>query len=251
MNLACENATVSLTEKYENIEREETNRLQAEEELRELLSLPKLERIEAFDNSHLFGTFYVGGMVVFDHFLPNKNEYRKFKISTEVKDDLSAMKEVIYRRYFRVLMEEFVAPDLILVDGGELQITVAKEVIDELHLNIPIAGLKKNDQHKTSVLVNQDLREIPLPKDSHLFLFLNRIQDEVHRYAISYHRNIKSKGALASLLDMAPGIGTVRKNALLRKFGSLKKMKEASLEELETVLNHDVAVKFFEYLKEL
>ena len=251
LNLACENATVSLTEKYENIEREETNRLQAEEELRELLSLPKLERIEAFDNSHLFGTFYVGGMVVFDHFLPNKNEYRKFKISTEVKDDLSAMKEVIYRRYFRVLMEEFVAPDLILVDGGELQITAAKEVIDELHLNIPIAGLKKNDQHKTSVLVNQDLKEIPLPKDSHLFLFLNRIQDEVHRYAISYHRNIKSKGALASLLDMAPGIGTVRKNALLRKFGSLKKMKEASLEELETVLNHDVAVKFFEYLKEL
>ena len=251
LNLACENATVSLTEKYENIEREETNRLQAEEELRELLSLPKLERIEAFDNSHLFGTFYVGGMVVFDHFLPNKNEYRKFKISTEVKDDLSAMKEVIYRRYFRVLMEEFVAPDLILVDGGELQITAAKEVIDELHLNIPIAGLKKNDQHKTSVLVNQDLKEIPLPKDSHLFLFLNRIQDEVHRYAISYHRNIKSKGALASLLDMAPGIGTVRKNALLRKFGSLKKMKEASLKELETVLNHDVAVKFFEYLKEL
>jgi excinuclease ABC, C subunit len=251
LNLACENATVSLTEKYENIEREETNRLQAEEELRELLSLSKLERIEAFDNSHLFGTFYVGGMVVFDHFLPNKNEYRKFKISTEVKDDLSAMKEVIYRRYFRVLMEEFVAPDLILVDGGELQITAAKEVIDELHLNIPIAGLKKNDQHKTSVLVNQDLKEIPLPKDSHLFLFLNRIQDEVHRYAISYHRNIKSKGALASLLDMAPGIGTVRKNALLRKFGSLKKMKEASLEELETVLNHDVAVKFFEYLKEL
>ena len=251
LNLACENATVSLTEKYENIEREETNRLQAEEELRELLSLPKLERIEAFDNSHPFGTFYVGGMVVFDHFLPNKNEYRKFKISTEVKDDLSAMKEVIYRRYFRVLMEEFVAPDLILVDGGELQITAAKEVIDELHLNIPIAGLKKNDQHKTSVLVNQELKEIPLPKDSHLFLFLNRIQDEVHRYAISYHRNIKSKGALASLLDMAPGIGTVRKNALLRKFGSLKKMKEASLEELETVLNHDVAVKFFEYLKEL
>ena len=251
LNLACENATVSLTEKYENIEREETNRLQAEEELRELLSLPKLERIEAFDNSHLFGTFYVGGMVVFDHFLPNKNEYRKFKISTEVKDDLSAMKEVIYRRYFRVLMEEFVAPDLILVDGGELQITAAKEVIDELHLNIPIAGLKKNDQHKTSVLVNQDLKEIPLPKDSHLFLFLNRIQDEVHRYAISYHRNIKSKGALASLLDMAPGIGEVRKHALLKKFGSLKKMKEASLEELETVLNHDVAVKFFECLKEL
>ncbi len=251
LDLACENAKVSLTEKYENIEKEENNRLQVEEELRNLLHLPKLERIEAFDNSHLFGTFYVGGMVVFDHFLPNKNEYRKFKITAEVKDDLSAMKEVIYRRYFKVLMEEVIPPDLILVDGGELQITAAKEVLEELHLMIPIAGLKKNDKHKTNILLNQDLEEIPLPKDSNLFLFLNIIQEEVHRYAISYHRNIKSKGALASLLDMAPGIGEVRKNALLKKFGSLKKMKEASLEELETVLNHDVAVKFFEYLKEL
>lgn len=159
------------------------------------------------------------------------------------------MREVLYRRYYKVLMEEVQAPDLILVDGGELQIEVAKEVIDSLHLNIPICGLKKNDKHQTNMLVNSNLESIPMEKDSNLFLFLNRIQDEVHNYAISYHRTIRQKGTLATLLDMAPGIGEVRRKELLRKFGSLKKLKEASLEELETVLSHDVAVKFMDYLK--
>ena len=251
IDLASDNARILLEEKYENIKTDEDNRLKAQEELKKLLKLEKLERIEAFDNSHLFGTFYVGGMVVFDNFLPNKNEYRKFKIETDVKDDLSAMKEVIYRRYYKVLMEEVNAPDLILVDGGELQISVAKEIIDSLNLSIPICGLKKNDKHQTNILVNEKLESIPMEKDSNLFLFLNRIQDEVHNYAISYHRNIKQKGTLASLLDMAPGIGEIRRKELLKKFGSLKKLKEASLEELETVLTHDVAVKFMDYLKEL
>ena len=251
IDLASENATIALDQELENIQKDETNRLIALKELKDLLHLEKLHRIESFDNSHLFGTFYVGGMVVFDDFEPNRNEYRKFKISTLNKDDLSAMKEVIYRRYYRVLMEEFSKPDLILVDGGELQIEAAKEVIESLHLDIPVAGLKKNDKHKTSVLLNQNLEEIEISKDSHLFLFLNKIQEEVHRYAISYHRDIKSKGTLASLLDMAPGIGEVRKKELLKTFGSLKRMKEASLEELENVLGKDVALKFFEYLKEL
>ncbi len=249
IDLASDNAKILLEEKYETIKSDEEKRLSSEEELKKLLHLDKLERIEAFDNSHLFGTFYVGGMVVFDHFLPNKNEYRKFKIETDVKDDLSAMREVLYRRYYKVLMEEVQAPDLILVDGGELQIEVAKEVIDSLHLNIPICGLKKNDKHQTNMLVNSNLESIPMEKDSNLFLFLNRIQDEVHNYAISYHRTIRQKGTLATLLDMAPGIGEVRRKELLRKFGSLKKLKEASLEELETVLSHDVAVKFMDYLK--
>lgn len=251
IDLACDNAKILLDEKYETIKLDEENRLKAEQELKELLHLSKLERIEAFDNSHLFGTFYVGGMVVFDHFLPNKNEYRKFKIESQVKDDLSAMKEVIYRRYFKVLMEEVTAPDLILVDGGELQINATKEIIKNLNLNIPICGLKKNDRHKTNVLVNENLEEIEMDKDSNLFLFLNRIQEEVHNYAISYHRTIRQKGTLATLLDMAPGIGEVRRKELLKKFGSLKKMKEASVEELETVLTHDVAIKFMDYLKEL
>ncbi len=251
IDLAKDNAKILLEEKYQTIQTDEENRLQAEEELKRLLKLEKLERIEAFDNSHLFGTFYVGGMVVFDHFLPNKNEYRKFKIETDVKDDLSAMKEVLYRRYYKVLMEEVKAPDLILVDGGELQISVAKEILDSLHLKIPICGLKKNEKHQTNMLVNENLESIPMAKDSHLFLFLNRIQEEVHRYAITYHRTIRQKGTLASLLDMAPGIGEVRRKELLRKFGSLKKLKEASLEELETVLTHDVALKLMEYLKEI
>ncbi len=249
IDLACDNAQILLEEKYETIKLDEENRLKAELELKELLNLPKLERIEAFDNSHLFGTFYVGGMVVFDHFLPNKNEYRKFKVESSVKDDLAAMKEVVYRRYFKVLMEEVKAPDLILVDGGELQINATKEIIKELNLNIPICGLKKNDKHKTNVLINENLEEIEMAKDSNLFLFLNRIQEEVHNYAISYHRTIRQKGTLATLLDMAPGVGEVRRKELLKKFGSLKKMKEASLEELETVLTHDVAIKFMEYLK--
>ncbi len=251
IDLACENAKIVLDEKLETIKTDEDKRIKASLELRELLRLKKLERIEAFDNSHLFGTFYVGGMVVFDNFLPNKNEYRKFKISVDVKDDLSAMKEVLYRRYYKVLMEEVTAPDLILVDGGELQVSVAKEIIDSLNLNIPICGLKKDDHHKTSVLINEKLETIPMPKDSNLFLFLNRIQDEVHRYAISYHRNIKQKGTLSSLLDLAPGIGEVRKKELLKKFGSLKKLKEASIEELEEILSHDVAVKFMDYLKNI
>ena len=249
IDLACDNAKILLEEKYETIKTDEENRLSAQEELKQILDLSKLERIEAFDNSHLFGTFYVGGMVVFDNFLPNKNEYRKFKISTDIKDDLSAMKEVIYRRYYKVLMEEVKKPDLILVDGGELQVEAAKEIIDSLHLSIPICGLKKNDKHKTSVLINEKLETIEMDKDSNLFLFLNRIQEEVHNYAISYHRNIKQKGTLSSLLDLAPGIGEVRKKELLKKFGSLKKLKEASLEELETVLTHDVALKFMDYLK--
>lgn len=251
VELANDNAKIFLHERYENIKKDETNRLEAEKELQKLLHLSKLTRIETFDNSHLFGTFYVAGMVVFDHFEPNKNEYRKFKIQTDAKDDLGAMKEVIYRRYFKVLMEEVEAPDLIIVDGGELQIEAAKEVLDELRLNIPLCGLKKNDKHKTSVLVNSNLEEIEVDKNSNLFIFLNKIQEEVHRYAITYHRNVRSKGSLASLLDMAPGIGEVRKKELLKKFGSLKKMKEASLEELETILTHDVALKFMDYLKDL
>ena len=251
IDLANDNARILLEEKYETIKMDEENREKAEEELRNLLHLEKLERIEAFDNSHLFGTFYVGGMVVFDHFLPNKNEYRKFKIETDAKDDLSAMKEVLYRRYYKVLMEETKAPDLILVDGGELQISIAKKIIHSFNLKIPICGLKKNEKHQTNMLINENLENIPMQKDSNLFLFLNRIQDEVHNYAISYHRNIKQKGTLASLLDMAPGIGEDRRKELLKKFGSLKKLKEASLEELEVVLNHEVATKFMEYLKEL
>ncbi len=251
IDLANDNSKILLDEKYETIKNEEDNRLKALNELKDLLKLDKLNRIEAFDNSHLFGTFYVGGMVVFDDFLPNKNLYRKYKIETDAKDDLAAMREVLYRRYYRVLMGEEEKCDLLLVDGGNNQINVAKDIIDSLGLDIPIVGLKKDDKHRTNMLVDSNLNEITIPKDSNLFLFLTRIQDEVHEYAISYHRNIRGKGTLSSLLDMAPGIGEKRRKELLKHFGSLKKLKEASLEELETILPHDTAIKFMEYLKNL
>lgn len=251
LDLALDNAKVALHEKLENIQRSDTMRLDANRELAKILGLNDIKRIETLDNSHLFGTFYVAGMVVFDYLLPNKNEYRKFKISTDVKDDLSAMKEVIYRRYYRLLIEKGELPDLIIVDGGETQVTVAKEIIDSLKLNIKIIGLKKDDKHRTNIIINEDLEEISLSKDSNLFLFLTKIQDEVHRFAITYHRDIKSKGALSSMLDFVDGIGEVRKKELLKKFGSLKKMKEAPIEELEKVLSKQVAQNLYKYLHEI
>ena len=251
VDLAKENAKEQMDLEKETLKRDDDERTKALEELRVLLGLKELHRMESFDNSHLFGTFYVGGMVVFDDFLPNKDLYRKYKISTEVKDDLSAMREVLYRRYFKTIMDESYKPDLIVMDGGELQISVAKEILNSLNLYIPIIGLVKDKNHRTSYIMNENYERLEVEKDSKLFLFLTRIQEEVHRYAIIYHRNIKAKGALSSLLDAAPGIGEVRKKELLKHFGSLKKLKEASFEELETVIGHEIAEKLFSYLKEL
>ena len=251
LKLALENAKLKLDAEEETIKKNDDERYSAIEELKALLNLPKVSRIESFDNSHLFGTFYVGGMVVFNDFLPMKNEYRKFKISTDVKDDLGAMREVLYRRYYKVLMENLEKPDLIVMDGGKTQIAVCKEIIGQLGLNIPIIGLVKNSKHQTSEIMNENFEVLPVKKDSSLFLFLTKIQDEVHRYAITYHRNIKAKGALSSLLDVVPGIGEVKKKELLKTYGSLKKMKEATLEELEKIVNKEVAKNLFSYLKEI
>lgn len=251
MNLALDNAKEQMELQEETLKKDNDERLKAIEELRNLLGVDKVSRMETFDNSHLFGTFYVGGMVVFDDFIPLKDEYRKYKISALVKDDLGAMKEVLYRRYYKVLMEDLVKPDLIVMDGGVTQIGVCKEIISSLGLNIPIIGLVKDGNHRTSHIMNQDYEILDVPKESNLFLFLTRIQDEVHRYAITYHRNIKAKGTLASVLDLAPGIGEVRRKELLKKFGSLKKIKEASVEELSKVLPNDVAQSLVSYLKEM
>ena len=236
MDLAKDNAKEQLDLQEETLKKDDEERLKAINELKELLGVDKVSRMETFDNSHLFGTFYVGGMVVFDDFLPLKDEYRKYKISSEVKDDLSAMREVLYRRYYKVLMEDLIKPDLIVMDGGRTQIEVAKEVISSLNLNIPIIGLVKDDRHRTNQIMNENFELLDVPKESNLFLFLTRLQDEVHRYAITYHRNIKAKGSLSSILDMAPGIGEVRRKELLKKFGSLKKLKEASIEDLSEVV---------------
>ena len=251
VDLARENAKEQMELEKETLKRDDEEREKALEELKSLLHLKELHRMESFDNSHLFGTFYVGGMVVFDDFLPNKDLYRKYKISTEVKDDLSAMKEVLYRRYFKTIMEESYKPDLIVMDGGENQVKAAKEILTSLNLKIPIIGLVKDKKHRTSYIINDQLEPLGVSKDSKLFLFLSKIQEEVHRYAITYHRSIKAKGALSSVLDIVPGIGDVRKKELLKKYGSLKKMKEATKEELATVIGHDVAEKLFSYLKEI
>ncbi len=249
--LANDNARNLLNEKEEIISKDDKTRLIALNELKDILKLKKLYRIEAFDNSHLFGTFYVGGMVVFDNFIPNKSLYRKFKISIEVKDDLSAMKEVIYRRYYRVIMENLEQPDLIIIDGGIQQVKVAYEVIKSLNLDIPIIGLKKDDKHRTNTVIDWNFNEISLNSKSNLFLFLTKIQDEVHNYAISYHRNIKTKGMLSSILSMVSGIGEVRKKELLKKYGSLKKIKMAPLNELEKILGENIAKNLQEYLNNI
>jgi len=251
LDLAGENAKERLLEEEETLKKNDALRMDAISELKELLNLSQVSRMEAFDNSHLFGTFYVGGMVVYDDFLPLKDEYRKFKISTSVKDDLGAMREVLYRRYYKVLMEDLQKPDLIVMDGGLTQIRVANEVISSLGLSIPVIGLSKNDKHRTSVILDSRGEVLPVKSDSNLFLFFSKIQEEVHRYAISYHRSIKAKGALSSVLDVVPGIGEVRRKELLKRFSSLKKMKEATVEELSEVVSVDVAKNLYQYLKDL
>lgn len=250
LDLAYENAKIYLEEREEELNRNQTSREDAINELKKLLNTDKVSRMESFDNSHLFGTYYVGGMVVFNDFLPLKDEYRKYKIDSGVKDDLSAMREVIYRRYYKVIMENLTKPDLIVVDGGELQVKTVVDIIDELNLDINVIGLKKDEHHRTSTIINRDLTEIKIDSKSNLFLYLAKIQEEVHRYAITYHRTIKNKGMLSSILELVPGIGEKRRKELLKRFNSLKKIREASVSELKEVLPEDVAISLYNYLKE-
>lgn len=249
LELACLNAKNYYNEQITLIERDEEKTIKAMEELANILNISKLSRIELFDNSNLFGDFNVSGMVVFIDGKPYKNEYRKFKITNDVNDDYGTMREVIYRRYFRVLKDKLARPDLIIVDGGIGQLNVAREVLRELNLSIPTAGLKKDDKHNTNTLVGLDpIRVINIDKKSNLFLLLTKMQDEVHNYTISYHRQIRSKGTLASILDNIEGIGEVRKNKLLKKYKTIPKMREASVEELKEILPENIAILLKECL---
>ena len=249
LDLSYENAKILLEEKFEELNKNENRRLNAVIELEKLLNIPKASRIESFDNSHLFGTYYVGGMVVFNDFVPLKEEYRKFKLDVNIADDYHAMKEVVYRRYFRLIMENQKKPDLIVADGGEIQVKAIQDILNELKVDIPVIGLKKDKKHNTNSIINQSLEEIKIDSHSDLFLFLANIQEEVHRYAISYHRNIKNKGMLSSMLEMVPGIGDKRRKELLKNFSSLKKIKEAPIAELEKFLPNEVAVSLHEFLE--
>ena len=250
IDLAEENSKIYLEEKEQIINNNENKRMEAINDLKKLLKVDNVSRMESFDNSHLFGTYYVGGMVVFEDFVPIKDEYRKFKVDASVKDDLSAMKEVVYRRYYRLMMEKAKLPDLIVVDGGELQVSVVKEIIDSLNLPINIIGLKKDDHHKTNSIIDKNLNTINIDSHSNLFLYLANIQEEVHRYAITYHRTIKNKGMLSSMLEMVPGIGESRRKALLKEFSSLKKIKEASIQDLEKILPKDIALGLYNYFRD-
>ena len=251
LDMAKTNAKISLEQELKIIERDEARTVDANAKLKEILGLDVLDRIDAFDNSNLFGSYAVSGMVVFINGKPAKNEYRKYKVSVDKNDDYNTMKEVIYRRYYRALVDNLTMPDLILVDGGENQIRAAKEILDALKLKINVCGLKKDNHHKTSELIDGDTLEvIDLSNYTDVFHYLTRIQDEVHRFTITYHKTLRDKGTIASLLDNIDGIGKVRKKELIKKYGSIKKMSEASIEELSEIIPENVAINLHKYLKE-
>ena len=252
LDLAYDNAKNYYNEQITLIKKDDKILEDSLSELASLLEINKCNHIEIFDNAHIFGSFNVSGMVVYIDGKKVPQMYRKFKISNDTNDDYGTMKEVIYRRYFKVLKDNLPKPDLILVDGGVGQVNVSREVINSLGLNIPVAGLKKDDKHSTNTLIGgYPLKEIPIKKDSPLFLLLTRMQDEVHRYTITYHKDIRSKGALTSILDNIPGIGEVRKQKILKKYKTITKMKEATIQELQELLPENIAVMFYEYLKKI
>lgn len=249
VDMACSNAKITLTNEFEMLERDDNRTYNANLELKEALHMDKLYRIELFDNSHLFGTYSVSGMVVFKDGKKSKNDYRKFKIKVDTNDEYSMMREVIYRRYYRVLMDNLERPDLLIVDGGIGQINIAKEIIDSLNLNIKVVGLKKNDRHATEALITSDNKEIKIDKKSNLFFLLERMQDEVHNFTINYHKQIRSKGSLESVLDNVDGIGEKRKLELIKKYKTISKTKSLSLDELKEIIPLNVARNLIEFLK--
>ncbi|MBE6138486.1 MAG: excinuclease ABC subunit UvrC [Firmicutes bacterium] len=249
VEMANDNAKISLGNEFELIKRDEQKTAGANEALAELLNIKTLDRIEIFDNSNLFGNFNVSGMVVFCNGKPNKNEYRKFKITRDSNDDYGTMREVIYRRYFRVLKDNLTKPNLIIVDGGLGQVNVAKEVLTSLGLNIPIIGLKKDNKHRTDTIIALNpLREIKIDHSSDVFFYLERMQDEVHNFTINYHKQLRSKGALESVLLNIEGIGDKRLHELLKKYKTLNNLKKASIEDLSSILSRKVAINLKDFL---
>ena len=222
--------------------------------MKELQNALKLEKmpyhIECFDNSNISGSDAVAGCVVFKAMKPSKKDYRKYNIKTvQGPDDYASMKEVVFRRYSRMIEEETPLPDLIITDGGKGQMEIVRQVIEDvLHLNIPIAGLAKDDKHRTNeLLFGFPPVPIGMKTDSELFHILTQIQDEVHRYAISFHRDKRSKSALHSELDNIKGIGPKTKDLLLTKYKSVKKIKDSQLEELSKIIGPSKAKIIYDY----
>ncbi|MBY6273633.1 MAG: excinuclease ABC subunit C [Caldibacillus debilis] len=254
VQLAMKNAGQALKEKLLLMERDEARTTRAAENLGKILGIGYPRRIEAFDNSNIQGVHPVSAMVVFTDGKPDKKEYRKYRVKTvQGPDDFETMREIARRRYLRVLRENLPLPDLIIVDGGKGQIEAVKDVLqNEFDLDIPVAGLAKDDRHQTARLLFGDpLAVVPLEKNSEEFYLLQRIQEEVHRFAVAFHRQVRSKSMIHSVLDEVPGIGEKRKKLLLKHFGSVKKMKEASLEDfLRIGLPKNVCEALVEKLKE-
>ena len=250
LKMAEMNAKINYENKFKLIEQDDIRTSGANDELANILHMNHITRIDVFDNSNLFGDFSVSGMVVYINGKPDKNEYRKYKISVDKNDDYHMMQEVLYRRYQRALVDQTKLPDLIIVDGGEIQINAATEILHDLNMDIKVVGLKKDDKHRTNILVNSNLELIPLDMTSNVFHYLTRMQDEVHRFTINYHREIRSKGSIQSVLDNIEGIGTVRRKALIKKFGSINKMKDANISEFTDILPENIAINLKKYLNE-
>ncbi|MCQ2557118.1 MAG: excinuclease ABC subunit UvrC [Ligilactobacillus sp.] len=237
LELAQKNARLVLEEKFRLLELDERKTSGAMDEIMTALNLPSGHRIEAFDHSHLQGTDVVSAMVCFIDGRPEKSEYRKYKLTTvEHADEAQSTREVIYRRYRRLLNENASLPDLILMDGAQIQIEAAKDVLEnQLGIDIPVAGMVKNERHKTADLMTGDDQKVNLDPKSEGFYLLQRIQDEVHRFAISFHRQVRSKNSLASRLDKITGVGPKTRNKLLRNFSSLNKISQASVADLQKI----------------
>lgn len=254
VELAGKNAEIALEERFRLIELDEERTIKSIERLGELLHIESPRRIEAFDNSNIQGTDPVSAMVTFIDGKPHKNDYRKYKIrDVDGPDDYEMMREVIRRRYKRVLLEKLPLPDLIIVDGGKGQMSAARDVLEnELGLDIPLSGLVKDDKHQTGELLFGDPPEIvPLERRSNEFYLVQRIQDEVHRFAITFHRQLRGKGLIQSELDKIPGVGPKRRNTLLTHFKSISEIKRASIEAITKLgIPEHVAMAIHEGLQE-
>ncbi len=248
IDMCLNNAKNQLELKFEVAQKQYDDIERATEQLNELIG-KEIHRIELFDNSHISGAFTVGALVVYEDGLPIKKDYRLFKLSTG-NSDIDSMKEVLYRRYFRLLSEDGRMPDCIIVDGGVPQINATKSIINDLDLDITILGLVKDEHHSTSALLDDIGNAYEIDKGSELFFLLSRMQDEVHRVAISYHKKLRKKAQTKSILDEIDGVGTVRKSKLLKHFKNFKGIKEASIEELSEVVPNDVAKNIYSVLHE-
>lgn len=246
LDMVNENAKKSYMEKIETIQKDEEQKTEAMKALSQLLN-KEIHSIEMIDNSHLSGAHNCSGVIVYKEGEPSKKDYRLYRLQ-EYKSDLDSMKEVLYRRYYRFLMEQKPFNDVLIVDGGWQQIEAAKEIIEQLEVEILLVGLVKDDRHKTHHLMNAQGEILEIKKESPLFFFLSAMQDEVHRFAITYHRKLRSKAMTKSILDDVEGIGEVRKKEIWKKFKTLKRLKEATFEELKEVVPENVAENLIELL---